>query len=348
LAITKYILSFIAFIVHTAFSYGQSPDLGTVCAESKHTYGVSGYVGSSFIWVIDKNGGIIADGDGTDTVKVHWGYNTGTYQMEVVEYSSAGCVGAPVIAYTTIQAPEVDLGFDFYEICDGESFVFDASGSYVGTPTYVWQDNSTSSTYQATFTEDIWVEVTDGSGCTRKDSLEFIAHALPTVYLGNDTILCDIVEPYELDGGDFYSFEWTTNNDQYLGNPIYIYPSKELTDTIRLTVTDENGCYAYDTLLVYACDVATLFADRNNTFTPNGDGVNETWVIIDKMDQFPDAVLEIFDRWGRLVYRTGNVTDEPWDGKSKGRDMPMDAYFYVLDLNYANFDAITGTVNLIR
>ena len=48
------------------------------------------------------------------------------------------------------------------------------------------------------------------------------------------------------------------------------------------------------------------------------------------------------------MYRSESVADEPWDGRSKGRDMPMDAYFFVLELNFGGFEAITGTVNLIR
>jgi gliding motility-associated-like protein len=66
------------------------------------------------------------------------------------------------------------------------------------------------------------------------------------------------------------------------------------------------------------------------------------------MQFFDKAVLEIFDRWGRLVYRTDNVYEEPWDGKSKGKILPMDSYYYVLNLNVMNTPPLVGTVNLIR
>ncbi len=337
----------VILIVISTFSNGQSPNVGTVCAESQEYYGVTGYEGSTFTWAVE-NGGVIVEGDGEDTIQVLWGYNVGTYMMEVLEVTSSGCVGAPVTAYVTVQAPEVDLGFDNYEICDGDSLILDATGDYDEPATYLWQDGSTGKYFTADQTEDIWVKVTDQLGCVRYDYLDFVAHSLPVVDLGNDTVLCDVVNPLELDAGDFVSYEWISNNEEYFGNPIYIAPVYSATDTVRVIVTDINGCQNSDTMLVFPCDASIMFADMYNTFTPNGDGDNDVWIVIEEMDQFPDAVLEIFDRWGRLVYRTTSVADEPWDGTSKGRDMPMDAYFFVLELNYMGMDPITGTVNLIR
>ncbi len=332
----------------SAKSTGQSSDLGTVCAESRHLYGVTGLPGSTFIWAL--SGGIIVQGGGTDSLLVEWGYATGNFQMEVVELSASGCLGLPVMGDVVVQAPEVDLGYDFYEICEGEFFTFDASGSYNGVPVYLWHDGSINSFYTADTTENIWVLVTDGLGCTRYDSVDFVANPIPVVNLGSDTIFCNAEEPLEIDAGDFITYNWTTNTDNFVNNPIYIYQQNEFTDTVRVTVTNEFGCAGYDTMLVYPCSLARIFDGMINTFTPNGDGDNDTWVILtdQRMDQFPNAVLEVFDRWGRLVYRSKNVAGEPWDGTSKGRPMPMDAYFYVLELNYAGFEAVTGTVNLIR
>lgn len=351
MTIFKNILSSIVLIIFATISYGQSPLLETVCAESTEAYGVLGYEASTFIWALDSDGGVILSGDGTDTIAVQWGYDVGTYQLEVVELTSAGCLGVPVLANIPVQAPEVDLGFDFYEICDGDSALFDASGNYDEPVVYLWHDGSTRPYYVADTTQDVWVLVTDAIGCTRTDSIDFISHALPVVDLGGDTIHCDAVNPLEIDAGDFAQYDWTTNQEDYFGNPIYLYTDYiEYADTVTVVVTDDNGCQASDTLLVLACSANTLFDDMINTFTPDGDGVNDTWTILKdgNMILFPDAVLEIFDRWGRIIYRTDNVFGEPWDGTSKGREMPMDAYFFVLELNFGNFEAITGTVNLIR
>ena len=95
------------------------------------------------------------------------------------------------------------------------------------------------------------------------------------------------------------------------------------------------------------CNIAELFRDIPNTITPNDDEANDVWNI-PYMEYFEEAVLEIFDRWGRLVYRSTNVLDEPWDGTSNGNELPMDSYYYVLNLNMFNTPPIVGTVNLIK
>ena len=60
-------------------------------------------------------------------------------------------------------------------------------------------------------------------------------------------------------------------------------------------------------------------------------------------------VLEIYDRWGRLIYRTNDVFGNPWNGESmSGKEMPMDAYYFVLDTKTAHAKPLTGYVNVVR
>ncbi|MBN1115764.1 MAG: gliding motility-associated C-terminal domain-containing protein [Bacteroidales bacterium] len=350
MAIIRYIVVLIAFsTIFTSFGIGQSSDLGTVCAESREYYGVEGYPNSEFIWAL--SGGVISSGDGQDTIEVIWGYNVGNFTIEVVEVSQAGCQGVPSMGTINISAPLVDLGVNFLELCDKDSIVLDARGDYIQPYLMQWHDGNYAPSYTAKETELIWVKVTDGMGCVRYDTIDLVVHPLPLVNLGNDTILCDEMNPLALDAGNNTFYSWTSFEagweEVYNGNPYFLYPSKALIDTIEVVVTDEHGCTMNDTLVLYPCDVASLFKGMPNTFTPNDDSQNETWVI-PHMENFPKAVLEIFDRWGRLVYRTEHVFDEPWDGKSKGRPMPMDTYYFVLELNYMHIEPITGNINIIK
>ncbi|MFP4845507.1 gliding motility-associated C-terminal domain-containing protein, partial [Winogradskyella sp. PE311] len=74
-----------------------------------------------------------------------------------------------------------------------------------------------------------------------------------------------------------------------------------------------------------------------NEFSPNGDGVNETF-IIDCLERFTNNKLEVYNRWGNIVYsKKGYLND--WDGTSNGRavinqsdKLPVGTYYYVLDL----------------
>ena len=95
-----------------------------------------------------------------------------------------------------------------------------------------------------------------------------------------------------------------------------------------------------------SCDVVinpNPFSDViPNTFTPNGDGVNDTFEI-PALLQYLDFKLEIFNRWGNKVYdysNNGNVSPIWWDGYSDGRltlndnkPLPIATYFYIIDFN---------------
>ncbi|WP_299129314.1 gliding motility-associated C-terminal domain-containing protein, partial [uncultured Winogradskyella sp.] len=74
-----------------------------------------------------------------------------------------------------------------------------------------------------------------------------------------------------------------------------------------------------------------------NEFSPNGDSVNETFVI-DCLERFPNNKLEVFNRWGNIVYSKKGYQND-WDGTSNGRavieqsnGLPVGTYYYVLDL----------------
>jgi len=93
--------------------------------------------------------------------------------------------------------------------------------------------------------------------------------------------------------------------------------------------------------------VKDMFADIPNTITPNGDNVNDTWYF-DEALLFSDIEIEIFDRWGKLVWRSEKGYPEPWDGRSlSGREMPMDSYYYVIELNDGS-EQIVGTITIVR
>ena len=75
------------------------------------------------------------------------------------------------------------------------------------------------------------------------------------------------------------------------------------------------------------CDEIFVF----NGFSPNNDGVNET-LEIQGINNFPNNVVSIFNRWGNRVYfRESYTNDDPWIGNFEGKDLPDGTYFYIVD-----------------
>ncbi|HET8810020.1 MAG TPA: gliding motility-associated C-terminal domain-containing protein, partial [Flavobacteriaceae bacterium] len=88
-------------------------------------------------------------------------------------------------------------------------------------------------------------------------------------------------------------------------------------------------------------------------FSPNGDGINDTFEILGLYDIFPNFEITIFSRFGNIVYE-GNNSIPAWDGTAnhgltgQGNPLPTGTYYYVLDLNDPEYDIIKGWVYLNR
>jgi len=160
------------------------------------------------------------------------------------------------------------------------------------------------------------------------------------------------------------------NNDQGLenGGLVVTVISNPANGTVvvnadnTLTYTPNHGFTGVDTFSYEVCDVnsecasATVTVTVNGSiyipdgFSPNGDGINDTFVIPD-LNQYKKVSIEIFNRWGNVVYKSDNYHND-WDGKanvslSLGTDLPVGTYFYLVSIA-DNGKKITGYVYITR
>jgi len=82
-----------------------------------------------------------------------------------------------------------------------------------------------------------------------------------------------------------------------------------------------------------------------NTFTPNGDGVNDKWEIT-ALNAYPDCTVEIFNRYGQNVYSSIGY-GIPWNGTYKGAALPTGTYYYIIDLKEGS-KLLSGFVAIVR
>ena len=320
-------------IIQTDHSGVSEPGyIDVVCfGEKGIAYYVDKHPGSVYEWKITGMGTIPID---SNSIKVDWNTTAGDHQIWVEETNIYGCSGTPLISNILVDYPQTDLGGD-QEICQGDQATFTTDNIFTS---YLWSDNSINESYMTGTGGIVSVTVTDQYGCQASDSAELTVNPLPVVNLGNDTSLCGT--SLRLDAGYFADYEWSTGST---GNPITIDEGQM---TVSVTVTDFNGCKGSDSVYVDVCNVNNIFGKITNTFTPNGDGAHDTWEI-NNIGLFPYAKIDVFDRWGRRVYHCDGGYHNDWDGTWKGKKLPMDTYYYIIDLNNGS-SQITGTVTIVR
>ena len=84
-----------------------------------------------------------------------------------------------------------------------------------------------------------------------------------------------------------------------------------------------------------------------NVFTPNGDGIHDTFVL-ENIELFPKAVIYIYNQWGELVFKSEVGYPSPWDGRRDGKACTVGTYYYVLELHEEGYKPITGAVSIVR
>lgn len=276
-----------------------------------------------------------------------WPTTTTTYTIAVDDNN--GCRDVDSVTVTVRPLPTVDL------VIDTDYCVDTSSVAMTGTPT---GGNFNGPGVQGfTFNPDvagpgthmIVYDYTDQYGCTNWDTAFTTVHALPVVYAGDNRTAYK-GHPQLLNasviGDPPFTYVWTgldgeTTSPYALDDPSILQPtaSPHITTLYELCVTDVWGCRGYNYVTIEIDPNTPL--DPPNAFTPSplSPGQNDTWELPFVDDFFPDNTVDIYNRWGQLVWNTTNYNNASnvWDGTSNnGGELPGGTYFYVITLSHVD------------
>ncbi|MDF2437317.1 MAG: hypothetical protein K0Q95_1693 [Bacteroidota bacterium] len=273
----------------------------------------------------------------------------GTYIIDVTDGN--GCTIADTSILVPLQSVFVSAGNDT-TFCQNGSITLSATSTTATS--YQWFDlagNSAGNTSSVSVTppagsSTYYVIADNGTGCTANDTIILTSNVLPQVNAGTDVTI--VVGASTTIGGN----PTTASGNSILWNPLpgldnatvaNPVATPPVTTTYVVTVTTLEGCTASDSVVVTVLPTIII----PDGISPNADGDNDEW-IIDGIELFPNCVVEVYNRWGELLFQSVGYK-ERWKGTYKGKDLPVGSYYYVIDLKDEKFpDVYTGPITILR
>ncbi len=318
----------------------------TACQGQTFNYSTTNQSGHTYSWSITGGSPVTAT---SYVVGITWGnFQTGILYVTEMDATSlcSGNDSAVVVIHETPVASVTASGST--TVCEGTAVALSASGS-TGTPplTYTWDHSLPSGATQTVIpsvTAIYHVTVSNADNCGSVDSIAVNVNALPVILFDSTNAVCSTdnngsITSTIVSAVQPVAFLWsngaTVTNLSGLGIGQY-----------TATVTDGNGCDMIRTINISSSNSENCL-EIPSVFSPNNDGKNDKFEI-KHIDYFPGAKMEIYNRWDNLLFKSDNY-DNPsnwWDGKWKGKDMPMGSYLFILTL--PGRDPIQGIISIIR
>lgn len=275
--------------------------------------------------------GVLIPGESDTTLQVN---EPGYYQVGLTR-GPCSVMSDPLTVRFELPPVAQIQAVDEGPLCYGTSTTLTADHPTSGAYTYDWSTGETTRSIQVSTAGVYTLVLTNAAGCSDTTAITLQVYDPIPVPQIRDTVLCGAKnETIRVEAPAGYStYRW--NGGASSGR----YYDVSVPGTYSLEVQDEKGCAATTTFEVkpYCEDIIIP-----NTFSPNGDGFNDTWIIGGLEDSA--AVVTVFDRNGQLVFQSRGYSI-PWDGLYKGRLVPVGAYYY--HIATSGGESFKGALNVL-
>lgn len=148
---------------------------------------------------------------------------------------------------------------------------------------------------------------------------------------------------------NYSTVSWQTTAGTFTSNQVSLVYDEEGSYPVTLTAVSSEGCRDSVTKIIRVKPEFTFYAP--NTFTPNGDVNNESFLPMGLGWKNETYVLNIFDRWGELIYKSNDVY-KGWDGRMKGGGdiVKQDVYVWKVELDdiFNKHHSYVGHITLLK
>jgi gliding motility-associated-like protein len=312
---------------------------------------------NSVMWSIVSGNGTLSS---TNTNASVYTINTndhGTTVVLIFDGLSSSCPTASDTVYIVIDPiPNAPTTIDnlTQTICEGNTVNLSASTTTSGANIFWFSNAGLTNQIGVGANVTLGPIVSNGNayvvssinGCVNNNPLIFNLNTIANSVDAGDSVGVCIGSTAALNGsasGNFYWINEVGISDTSILNPT-VNPTIE---TYYYLVSNNGGCTAIDSVLAYIItDCETI--QITNTFSPNGDGVNDFFTI-DGLTNSVALKVTILNRWGDVIADIPNYDNiiNRWDGTYNGTPVPEGTYFYILEY-LEGLEPSTGWVQVLR
>ena len=252
----------------------------------------------------------------------------------------SNCIGLTVDVYTL----ETHVN-KFDDVCGTATPEFSLQGGDPSGGIYSGNGITNNTFYPLladTGTHNITYTITLGSCIATDNETINVTNSPVNVYHSIEQETCAeggiMIHAHPINGTGFYSYQW---DDGSLESPL-TYASAGYHSVL---VADGNNCYTLlDSIIV---DSSLTCIEMVNTFSPNGDGLNDYWSL--DFSNYESVDLMIFNKWGNVIKQFNNTIIQ-WDAVYEGNALPSGTYYYIVKLTTPNGESIeqNGPITIIR
>ena len=278
--------------------------------------------------------------------------NAGNYTIQHRVVSKQGCVSNTTSLPIAIHSKPI-AAFSNGLVCLGKqvNFLNESSNAFGAIVNTEWTISNTivsngTTGFTYTFNQSgnyaVALKVSTANGCSSLLNKPIIVEPA-FANAGKDTTVLEN-QPFVLQGSGGVNYLWQPPiglDDATKANAIGVLNNNQ---QYILTIITAQGCVGFDTVLIKVLRNLKI----PNAFSPNGDGINETWNI-EQLKDYPNAEVQIFNRNGQLLYVAKGNNIAAWMGSINNKPVPVGAYYYVITLNNAlRNKPFSGWVMVVR
>ena len=195
--------------------------------------------------------------------------------------------------------------------------------------------------------------ITDANFCVANQFLTIPIVSATNPFMSSEGVICTddysgSARVFVTQGTPPFTFRWQTDPLITIEHDSFSVIQSLFPGEYIVEIIDAMGCKTSDTIKVVSNPKVCLTIYK--AFSPNDDDVNEFWRI-ENIHLYPLALVTVFDRNGREVYRRRNyinAENEAFSGKDKSfRNLPSGTYYYLIDLENGD-EMIKGTITIVR